>query len=104
MQKEIHTEEYFIASIDLLGAKQLIMSDIQDEHLNRINSTYISWKNAKEYEEFNNIEIKFFSDNVVAAIKSTFPNALDNLLKYVSNIFLGVDINPEVEFVKEISF
>lgn len=83
MEKIIETKECFIASIDLLGAKDIIKKDEDDEHLNKINKIYQSWIKMGKGEYFKKIEIKFFSDNVIIAIETDICKESDVLLEFV---------------------
>lgn len=80
----IHAEEYYIASIDLLGAKELIINDTDDIFLNQIKNIYKSWVKIKEDWQFSRLHVKIFSDNVVIAIKNAYSDAVDNLLEFVA--------------------
>ena len=83
LNNEIHTEEYYIASIDLLGVKNIIYSDGMDHHLNSIRKIYKSWTQIFNDSYFKNIRIKFFSDNMVVAINADCPMAADRLLESI---------------------
>lgn len=78
---EISTEEYYVASIDLLGMKNIIVSDIEGENLKSIRNIYKSWVRIFKDDYFANIKIRFFSDNVVIAIPTRYPNGADRLLE-----------------------
>lgn len=43
MSIEIRTEEYYVVSIDLLGMKNIILSDKEEKNLNSIRNIYKSW-------------------------------------------------------------
>lgn len=77
---KIYTKEYYVASIDLLGMKTIIKSDINDVALNNINEIYESLRRVFNHPLDNCIKIKFFSDNCVVAIDATIPSAIDVLL------------------------
>lgn len=80
---EISTEEYYVASIDLLGMKNIIVSDVDEKNLNRIRNIYKSWVRILKDDYFANIKIRFFSDNVVLAIPVRFTNGADRLLEEI---------------------
>lgn len=81
--KEITTEDYYIASIDLLGAKDIIYNDSADENLNKIRSIYRSWPTILKDGYFLDMKIRFFSDNVVIALQANKPGAADKLLETI---------------------
>lgn len=86
---KISTSEYYIALLDLLGMKEIIVHDKNNENLNKIKNIYESWSRIGRPSPgsfFNNIKIKFFSDNVIIAIDATCDKAVDILLEFVANI------------------
>ena len=87
MTNIIHTDEYYIASIDLLGVKDILRFDEADIHLNSIYNIFHSWfRIIKDDISFDpkQLEIKAFSDNLVLAIKSDTCRAADKLLDTVA--------------------
>lgn len=95
--KKIQTEEYYIVSIDLLGMKKAIQSDIDDSQLNSIRNIYRSWYKIFKDSYFNHLKIRFFSDNFVIAIKATIPSAVDKLLEataWICSHFLRCGYKP----------
>lgn len=80
---EISTEEYYVASIDLLGMKNIIASDVDEKNLNRIRNIYKSWVRILKDDYFTNMRIRFFSDNVVIAIPTRSVNGADRLLEEI---------------------
>lgn len=97
MSNNIKTEEYYIASIDLLGAKGIILNDSADKHLNNIRNIYKSWRGIVHDSYFQNMKIKFFSDNLVIAIKAGQPNVADKLLEtigWICSHFLKCGYKP----------
>ena len=87
MANKIHTDEYYIALIDLLGVKGILKSDENDFHLNNIYNIFHSWfRIIKDNKSFDPkyMKIKFYSDNLVLAIRSDIPNAADELLDTVA--------------------
>lgn len=87
MCNRIQCNVYYVAFLDLLGAKNIIENDTADEHLNNIHNIYQSWKtilgNAISFEE---IEIKIFSDNIFIATKCDGNHTLYEFCKAVSCI------------------
>ncbi len=81
--EKIETKECFIASIDLLGAKDIIKKDEKDEHLNKINQIYQSWIKMGMRGYFERLKIKFFSDNTIIAIETDICKEADVLLEFV---------------------
>lgn len=85
MCNRIQSDVYYVAFLDLLGAKNIIENDTADEHLNNIHNIYQSWKpilgNAISFEE---IEMKIFSDNILLAVKCDKNHALYTLCQAVS--------------------
>lgn len=57
---EISTEEYYIASIDLLGMKDIIVSDVEEKNLNSIRNIYKSWVRIFDDDYFADMKIRFF--------------------------------------------
>lgn len=97
----VKTEDCFIASIDLLGAKNLISRDENDDRLNEIRNIYKSWKEIKGTSYFSPLKVKFFSDNVVIAIRVGDTNgnisAADCLLEftaYMADHMLSCNYKP----------
>ncbi len=86
MKANKHTKEYYIASIDLLGMKDVIRSDEKDINLNRIYSIYRSWPTILEFGYYSKMKIRFFSDNFVIAIKADQKYAAKKLLYALSAI------------------
>lgn len=80
---QIRTEEYFIASIDLLGVKEIIKQDSEDQKLNQIRDIYRSWPRILEDGYFQDMQIRFFSDNVVIALQASKLGAADKLLETI---------------------
>jgi len=84
----VKTDECYIASIDLLGAKKLIATDVNDDRLNEVRNIYKSWKRINGDSYFSPLKVKFFSDNVVIAIRVDDTNgissAADLLLEFTA--------------------
>lgn len=83
MSIEIRTEEYYVASIDLLGMKNIILSDKEEKNLNSIRNIYKSWVQMLKDDYFADMKIRFFSDNVVIAIPTRVSNGADRLLEEI---------------------
>lgn len=84
MDKTIYTKEYYVASLDLLGAKNLICNDDKDKTLNSIKNIYYSWLNIKHAVYSNCINIKIFSDNIIVAAECDIQGSLDEILVFIS--------------------
>lgn len=84
LKNEVHTEEYYVASIDLLGIKNIIKLDTEDENLNRIKNIYNSWPRILKDGYFQDMKIRFFSDNFVIALQANTHSALDKLLEAIA--------------------
>lgn len=82
--KDVSTEESYVASIDLLGMKDIIVSDIEEKNLNSIRNIYMSWNRILKDEYFANLKIRFFSDNVVISIPTRFANGADKMLEEIA--------------------
>lgn len=80
------TEEYYVASLDLLGAKNMISNDSTDEHLNHIYNIYKSWERIITTDGyFGKLKVKIFSDNILIACNTKNGN-LEKLLEYVADM------------------
>lgn len=78
------TEEYYVASLDLLGTKNMILHDDTDEHLNHIFNIYKSWKKIRTIDGyFDQLKVKIFSDNILIACNAENGN-LERFLEYVA--------------------
>lgn len=60
MNNQIHTEECYVASIDLLGMKDIIKKDTDDIRLNQIRNIYKSWPGIIKDSYFQDMKIRFF--------------------------------------------
>ncbi len=81
----VESKVNYIASIDLLGIKNVIRMDDNDEHLNRIHNIYQSWLQIYRDDSWlRELQIKIFSDNIVIAIPETAKDAAEKLLEFVS--------------------
>ena len=97
MKDEIHTEEFYVASIDLLGIKDIIKSDADDINLNRIKAIYNSWPRILKDGYFQDMKIRFFSDNFVIALQANKKGASDKILEtiaWICNHFLRSGYKP----------
>lgn len=80
------TEECYVASLDLLGAKNMIFNDDTDEHLNHIYNIYKSWERIRITDGyFGKLKVKIFSDNILVACNVENGN-LEKLLEYVADM------------------
>lgn len=93
----VYSEEYYIASIDLMGIKKLIKEDIDDKKLNQIKNIYKSWPMILKEGYFQDMKIRFFSDNVVVALQADKPGAADKLVEtigWICSHFLRCGYKP----------
>lgn len=80
------TEECYVASLDLLGAKNMILNDDADTHLNHIYNIYKSWERIRNVDGyFGKLKVKIFSDNILIACNVEDGN-LEKLLEYVADM------------------
>lgn len=87
MENKAHTEEFYVASIDLLGVKGIIKSDVDDKNLNQIKNIYSSWKEMLEKDGyFQEMKIRFFSDNCVIALQASKLEAADKIFETTARI------------------
>ena len=97
LSNNIKTEEYYVSSIDLLGVKDIILTDTADIHLNSIRNIYKSWTKIVGDSYFQNMKIKIFSDNLVIAIEASQPKAADKLFEtigWICSHFLRCGYKP----------
>lgn len=85
--QEIKLSPYYIAYIDILGAKEMINSEKSEEFLQKINLLYqdtlIAIKSLFEDIEHITIEKKIFSDNIVIAIRKNKTDSItDDTIKH----------------------
>lgn len=69
---KIHTSNYCVAYLDVLGAEHFMKNDKQDKFLNDLNSIYYdAISDVSFVSEVTNkdIQVKIFSDNILLAIK-----------------------------------
>ncbi len=92
---KIHTSEYYVAYLDVLGSAKQMQNDDNDEFLNKLNSIYYDAMYDVIFDGLNFDKItytKIFSDNIVLAVKieeneTNKTEKLSRLLNYVGNIY-----------------
>lgn len=86
-KNQLETNQCYVASLDLLGVKSLILNDSSNKHLNHIHNIYTSWEKIRKSDNyFGNVKVKIFSDNIVIAVDSSISDGLEILLEYVSDM------------------
>lgn len=73
-----------MASIDLLGIKDIIKSDVEDENLNQIKAIYNSLPQILKGGYLQDIKIRFFSDNFVIALQANKHGGADKILETIA--------------------
>lgn len=69
---ELKTENYYLAYLDILGTKDIVLKDKDDKYLHKLDKIYKKAINDKKFiNEHNNKDIfaKIFSDNILLGIK-----------------------------------
>ncbi len=70
-KKRLHSSQYYVAYIDILGTKKIVQNDENDNYLNDLNNICknaikrVIWFGENKKDRF----IKIFSDNILIAIK-----------------------------------
>ena len=67
-QTQLYTSKYCIAYLDILGSKNLINNDKNNEFLNYLNM--LCWDALLEVSSNKDIFIKIFSDNILLAVNT----------------------------------
>ncbi len=83
MDKMKQTKLCYIATLDILGMSNAILSDTSDEHLNHIWNIYQSWIKISK-NSFNNLKVKVFSDNIAVVVDVGSLNAINEILDFVA--------------------
>ena len=68
----LHASMHYVAYIDVLGTKNIVKNDKDDNYLNDLNNIYHNaLKEAKENNNIDTVDVvtKIFSDNIIFAIK-----------------------------------
>ena len=86
------TSKYCVAYLDVLGSKDIIYNDENNEHLNKLNMIFEDAieevKIAKKFEN-KDFFVKIFSDNIILATKTETEDRVENiklLCLVISNI------------------
>ena len=86
------TSKYCVAYLDVLGSKDIIYNDENNEHLNKLNMIFEdAISEVKNMNQFFNKDffVKIFSDNILLAIKTENEDRKENiesLLVLINNI------------------
>lgn len=92
---KIHTSNYCVAYLDVLGAENYMKGDLADKFLNDLNSIYFDAINDISFTNYvtqKDIQVKIFSDNILLGIQINENDGLrkdkiEKILNIVGNIF-----------------
>lgn len=92
---KIHTSNYCVAYLDVLGAKNYMKGDLADKFLNDLNSIYFDAINDISFTNYvtqKDIQVKIFSDNILLGIQINENDGLrkdkiEKILNITGNIF-----------------
>ncbi len=71
----------------MLGAKDIIQNDVEDEDLNHIYNIYETWYGiCGNGISFKDVNVKIFSDNILIAVECDKRDALHNFCRTVSYV------------------
>lgn len=92
---KIHTSNYCVAYLDVLGAESYMKGDLADKFLNDLNSIYtdaIRDVVFKSYISKKDIYVKIFSDNILLAIEikendDLRKDKIEKIINLTGNIF-----------------
>lgn len=92
---KIHTSNYCVAYLDVLGAENYMKGDLADKFLNDLNSIYtdaIRDVVFKSYISKKDIYVKIFSDNILLAIEikendDLRKDKIEKIINLTGNIF-----------------
>lgn len=76
------TSKYCVAYLDVLGSKDIIYNDENNEHLNKLNMIFedaISEVRVSKKIDNKDFFIKIFSDNILLAIKTENDDRTENI-------------------------
>jgi len=82
----VSTSDYYIAFLDLLAVKKIIRQDPDNKALNDVRNIYNSWLRTSSTFDYNILEIKIFSDNILIAAKTSIKNSLESLIEFSASI------------------
>ncbi len=92
---KIHTSNYCVAYLDVLGAENYMKGDLADKFLNDLNSIYFDAINDISFTNYvtqKDIQVKIFSDNILLGIQINENDGLrkdkiEKILNIAGNIF-----------------
>lgn len=92
---KIHTSNYCVAYLDVLGAENYMKGDLADKFLNNLNSIYFDAINDISFTNYvtqKDIQVKIFSDNILLGIQINENDGLrkdkiEKILNITGNIF-----------------
>lgn len=92
---KIHTSNYCVAYLDVLGAENYMKGDLADKFLNDLNSIYFDAINDISFTNYvtqKDIQVKIFSDNILLGIQINENDGLrkdkiEKILNITGNIF-----------------
>lgn len=92
---KIHTSNYCVAYLDVLGAEKFMKNDKKDKFLNDLNSIYTDALSDVAFTSFvtnKDIQVKIFSDNILLAVKINENDDLrkekiEKIINLTGNIF-----------------
>lgn len=84
---ELKTENYYLAYLDILGTKDIVVQDKDDKYLNELNTIYERAINTKA--TINNwhdlhINAKIFSDNILLFVQANGQNNKEKLMSLIT--------------------
>lgn len=92
---KIHTSNYCVAYLDVLGAENYMKGDLADKFLNDLNSIYFDAINDISFTNYvtqKDIQVKIFSDNILLAIEikendDLRKDKIEKIINLTGNIF-----------------
>ena len=92
---KIHTSNYCVAYLDVLGAENYMKGDLADKFLNDLNSIYFDAINDISFTNYvtqKDIQVKIFSDNILLGIQinendDLRKDKIEKILNIAGNIF-----------------
>lgn len=92
---KIHTSNYCVAYLDVLGAENYMKGNLADKFLNDLNSIYFDAINDISFTNYvtqKDIQVKIFSDNILLGIQINENDGLrkdkiEKILNIAGNIF-----------------
>ena len=92
---KIHTSNYCVAYLDVLGAENYMKGELADKFLNDLNSIYLDAINDISFTNYvtqKDIQVKIFSDNILLAVKinendDLRKDKIEKIINLTGNIF-----------------